>query len=385
MYRQIGPPGWQLGWTWAENEVIWNMFGAQTTEEGDCSKFKDILPHCCDKTPTVIDLLPSVPYTQKYTNCCKAGVLAALGQDPAASLAQFQISVAPAGTSVETVRLPENFTLLGPGPGYTCGPAKIVPPTHFFGKDSRRKTQALMTWNVTCTYSQLLARKYRPCCVSFSTFYNDTITSCPSCACGCEHKSDCIKSDSKLLKMEGIHTPKKDNMPLIQCTQHMCPIRVHWHVKVNYVEYWRVKISITNFNYRMNFSEWTLVVQHPNMNNVTQVFSYQYKPLLPYYDSINDTGMFYGMKYYNDILEEAGKFGSVQSEILFRKDPHTFTFRQGWAFPRKVYFNGDECMLPPPDSYPYLPNCGLKPPISTTLTIICSFVFVFFVINMKIQ
>ncbi|BAU01435.1 hypothetical protein VIGAN_11066700 [Vigna angularis var. angularis] len=37
-------------------------------------------------------------------------------------------------------------------------------------------------------------------------------------------------------------------------------------------------------------------------------------------------------------------------------DKDTFTFKQGWAFPRKIYFNGDECMMPPPDTYPFLPN-----------------------------
>lgn len=53
---------------------------------------------------------------------------------------------------------------------------------------------------------------------------------------------------------------------------------------------------------------------------------------------------------------EAGPTGNVQSEVLLQKDKDTFTFKQGWAFPRKVYFNGDECMLPPPDTYPFLPN-----------------------------
>lgn len=70
--------------------------------------------------------------------------------------------------------------------------------------------------------------------------------------------------------------------PMIQCTKHMCPIRVHWHVKLNYKEYWRVKISITNFNYQVNYSQWTLVVQHPNLSNVTEIFSFGYKPLMPY-------------------------------------------------------------------------------------------------------
>lgn len=66
--------------------------------------------------------------------------------------------------------------------------------------------------------------------------------------------------------------------------------------------------------------------------------------------------MFYGTKFYNDLLMEAGPFGNVQSEVLLQKDQNTFTFKQGWAFPRKVYFNGEECMLPPPDTYPFLPN-----------------------------
>lgn len=62
----------------------------------------------------------------------------------------------------------------------------------------------------------------------------------------------------------------------------MCPVRVHWHVKLNYKDYWRVKVAITNFNYRMNYTQWSLVAQHPNLNNVTQVFSFDYKPLVPY-------------------------------------------------------------------------------------------------------
>ncbi|KAJ0043760.1 hypothetical protein Pint_18973 [Pistacia integerrima] len=352
MYRHIISPGWTLGWTWAKKEVIWSMVGAQTTEQGDCSKFKGNIPHCCKRNPTVVDLLPGVPYNQQYANCCKGGVVSSWGQDPESAISAFQDQ------------------------GYTCGPARVVPSTNFLTADRRRKTQALMTWNVTCTYSQFLARKNPSCCVSFSSFYNETITPCPTCACGCQNKNSCVKSDSKILNMVGINTPRKDNTPLLQCTHHMCPVRVHWHVKLNYKDYWRVKISITNFNYRMNYTLWSLAVQHPNLNNVTQVFSFNYKPLLPY-ESINDTGMFYGMKFYNDLLMEAGPLGNVQSEVLLQKDKNTFTFKQGWAFPRKVYFNGDECMLPPPDTYPYLPNSAYRKLLSfSTLISVVLFVFI---------
>ena len=91
-----------------------------------------------------------------------------------------------------------------------------------------------------------------------------------------------IRFNSTLLQKPGINTPRKDNAPLLQCTKHMCPVRVHWHLKLNYEAYWRVKVALTNFNFRRNYSQWTLVVQHPNLNNVTQVFSFNYKSLLPY-------------------------------------------------------------------------------------------------------
>ncbi|CAN6289132.1 unnamed protein product [Urochloa humidicola] len=378
-YRQIMAPGWTVGWSWAKKEVIWSIVGAQATEQGDCSKFKAGIPHSCKKTPSIVDLLPGVPYNQQIANCCKAGVVSAYGQDPAGSVSAFQVSVGLAGTTNKTVKLPKNFTLMGPGLGYTCGPARVVPSTVYFTPDRRRKTQALMTWTVTCTYSQQLASRYPSCCVSFSSFYNDTIVPCPRCSCGCgngggrssrghngRHSggggAECIAGDSKRALSAGVNTPRKDGSPLLQCTPHMCPIRVHWHVKLNYKDYWRAKIAVTNYNYRMNYTQWTLVAQHPNLDNVTEVFSFQYKPLVPY-GSINDTGMFYGLKFYNDLLMEAGPFGNVQSEVLMRKDARTFTFSQGWAFPRKIYFNGDECKMPSPDSYPYLPNAAPPVPV----------------------
>ncbi|KAF0907224.1 hypothetical protein E2562_015731 [Oryza meyeriana var. granulata] len=385
MYRHIMVPGWTVGWTWAKREVIWSMVGAQATEQGDCSRFKGNIPHCCKKTPAVVDLLPGVPYNQQIANCCRGGVVPAYGQDPAAAVAAFQVSVGQAGTTNRTVKLPKNFTLLGPGPGYTCGPAKVVPSTVFLTPDRRRKTQALMTWNVTCTYSQHLASKYPSCCVSFSSFYNETIIPCAKCACGCDGHKPCVRSerDTKRLAVAGKHNEHAHGRThaggaaaaLLQCTTHMCPVRVHWHVKLNYKEYWRAKITLTNFNYRMNYTGWTLVAQHPNLDNITEVFSFDYKPVVSY-GSINDTAMFYGLKYFNDQLMEAGPHGNVQSEVLMRKDARTFTFKQGWAFPRKVYFNGDECAMPPPDSYPFLPNAAPASLVSFAAVVVAALMFI---------
>lgn len=142
-YRHIQAPGWSLGWTWAKKEVIWTMMGAQTTEQGDCSKYKGNIPHCCKKDPTVVDMLPGTPYNQQIANCCKGGVINSWGQDPATAVSSFQVSVGAAGTTNKTVRVPKNFTLKAPGPGYTCGPAKIVKSTKFVSADGRRVTQAM--------------------------------------------------------------------------------------------------------------------------------------------------------------------------------------------------------------------------------------------------
>lgn len=183
--------------------------------------------------------------------------------------------------------------------------------------------------------------------------------------------------------------------PLVQCTTHMCPIRVHWHVKANYKEYWRAKITVTNFNYRMNYSQWNLVAQHPNFNSLTSITSFNYKALNPYGLMsehlipghlifllwmffrlltnpliADDTALLWGIRHYNDYLLTAGPDGYVQSELLFRKDPSTFTLRAGWAFPRRMYFNGDKCVTPPPDAYPWLPNASTKSTVSVIVPLV---------------
>lgn len=65
--------------------------------------------------------------------------------------------------------------------------------------------------------------------------------------------------------------------------------------------------------------------------------------------------MFWGMEHYNEMLLQDG---NVQTEMILKKDMSDFTFSGGWAFPRRVYFDGHECVMPPPDQYPSLPNAG---------------------------
>lgn len=69
----------------------------------------------------------------------------------------------------------------------------------------------------------------------------------------------------------------------------------------------------------------------------------------------DDSAMFWGVKYYNEYLLQAGPDGNVQSDLLFQKNPD-FTLKNGWAFPERVYFNGDICVLPAPQDFPSLPS-----------------------------
>ncbi|KAJ1293556.1 hypothetical protein BS78_01G077500 [Paspalum vaginatum] len=356
-FRHIGSPGWQLGWTWAKEEVIWSMVGAQTTEQGDCSKFKGNIPHSCKKDPTVVDLLPGTPYDMQIANCCKGGVLSTFNQDPENAISSFQLSVGLAGTTTKTVKLPKNFTLRGPVPGYTCGRATVRKPTMFFSADGRRATRARMTWRVVCTYSQFLAQKIPSCCVSLSASSSNAIVDCPTCSCGCQNPNgtNCVNKNSPHLRPAIDGPGKWTGEPLLECTPHMCPVKIQWHVKQNYKDYWRVQITITNFDFRTNYTEWNLVVQHPNFDNITQLSGLNYKPLTPYGGGINDTAMFWGVKPYNDVLTQDGTLGAVQAELLLRKDSRTFTFEKGWAFPHRAYFNGDNCVMPSPENYPPLP------------------------------
>lgn len=88
-----------------------------------------------------------------------------------------------------------------------------------------------------------------------------------------------------------LQTTKENTSPsspdMLFCTNDMCPVKIHWHVKLNYQEYWRVKITITNRDISRNYTLWNLVAQHPNFANFTESFSFSYKPLNPYSASVS--------------------------------------------------------------------------------------------------
>lgn len=78
------------------------------------------------------------------------------------------------------------------------------------------------------------------------------------------------------------------------------------------------------------------------------------------YTVADAVALFWGYDSYNNELLQADelRIGSVTTEILLKKEMGSFTLSNGWAFPRRIYFNGESCQMPPPDNFPMLPNHG---------------------------
>ncbi|XP_068645095.1 COBRA-like protein 2 [Aristolochia californica] len=373
-YRHVEKPGWMLGWRWSRKEVIWSMRGAIATQQGNCSDFKFQTPHSCKEDPVIVDLTPDVGPENRSESCCHGGLLQAWAIDPTESFSSFEIVVGNLGDN-STIYPPANLTLMTARPGYTCAQFEDVPPTVTPVVNGMRQEQVFRTWQAACTYSSYVANKNPICCVSLSTFYNSHVTPCPQCSCGCRPTSDqtmeiCVSDDYAISSSSSL-----DRRQLIRCTDHMCPVQVHWHIKANYRDHWRVKLTVSNYHYGANYSDWSVMVQHPGFSQRIWSYSFNHSKLNTLVHS-GDAALFWGLEFYNDDLLNAidKDPGSVTTEIILSKDLDSFTLRNGWAFPRKIYFNGENCEMPLPQDFPGLPNaCAGKAKGYMTLVLLLCF------------
>ncbi|KAI3447974.1 hypothetical protein Pfo_004639 [Paulownia fortunei] len=335
--------------------TIQNYYQYRHVEKpGNCSSFKYQVPHSCKPDPVIVDLMADAMPQNRSDGCCHGGVLAAWAIDPSMSYSSFEVTVGNLEQNSPGYA-PLNLTLMAPGPGYTCGPVMDTSPTvsSVIGEEEKSKFRSSGTWKSTCTYSSYLANKIPVCCVSLSTFYNPIVTLCPSCSCGCrpadQPETSCIR--------EGVFPPNLVDADIVQCTDHMCSLRIHWRIKNNYLSHWRVKLTVSNYHYGRKYSDWNVLVQHPGFGQPASAYGFN-STTLPTVGVPEEVALFLGKAFYNTELLQADEHqtGSETTEILMQKDSNSFTLGNGWAFPRRIYFNGENCQMPLPDTFPMLPN-----------------------------
>ena len=93
----------------------------------------------------------------------------------------------------------------------------------------------------------------------------------------------------------------------------------------------------------------------------------------------DEVALLWGIENYNTepLNADGDQLGSVTTEILLDKDADTFTLSNGWAYPRRIYFNGENCEMALPDTFPMLPNgtslrstyCQILPVFFTFITL----------------
>ncbi|KAM7470898.1 hypothetical protein LguiA_009081 [Lonicera macranthoides] len=316
------------------------MNGGFATQQGDCSSFKDPIPHCCKNDPTIADLTPDSSPENMSQDCCHSGVLAAWAINPLKSFTSFEITVGNLDNS--TAYKPMNLTLLAPGPGYTCSSIVDTDPT-VSSKHGNQHARTLALWR-TKNQSVVLHSQHftvQPSHHALHAAVGVMELTATQLALG-----DDLSQSSLTI---GPNT--------VECTDHMCPLRIHWHVKSNYKDHWRVKLTVSNYNYGRNYTDWNVLVQHPVFSQSAKTFSFN-STVLSTVGVPDDVSLYWGSVNYNSELLQADEKqeGSVTTEILLGKDSNEFTFSNGWAFPRRIYFNGENCEMPLPDNFPMLPN-----------------------------
>ncbi|KAG7011749.1 COBRA-like protein 2, partial [Cucurbita argyrosperma subsp. argyrosperma] len=229
-FRHVEKPGWKLGWTWTRDEVIWSMSGAFATEQGNCSLFKFDTPHSCEESPVILDLMPEASPENRSEGCCRGGVLSARAVDPSKSFTSFEISV-----------------------GSMDEDGHEQPPANEHG------SQHVLT--------PCLWRTRHHSVVSHSQHF--TIPpSHPAL-----HAAVVAEKQTKALYHVSLDTRQEhplsttdssNDLAAVQCSDHMCPVRVHWHVMTNYINHWRVKLTVSNYNYNRNYSNWNILMPLPD-------------------------------------------------------------------------------------------------------------------------
>ncbi|KAG8389533.1 hypothetical protein BUALT_Bualt02G0239200 [Buddleja alternifolia] len=382
---------WNLSWDWTEGEFINSMRGAypKVVDTGNCIfgnqgqfyrdfDFSNALS--CERRPTIIDLplsrtndtnLGLVPF------CCRDGSILPPSMDLTKSKSTFRMQVYKMPPNLNKTHLtpPQNWMINSTvGPGYQCGPPIRVDPTLFPDTTGLpAQESAVASWQVVCNISIVESKKPN-CCVSFSSFFNDSIIPCNTCACGCDSNNPsntngvCSSTEpSLLLPAQALLIPFENRTKMIAEFANLkrheipnplpcgdnCGVSINWHLLSDFEDGWTARITLFNWG-ETDVVDWFSAVELDRaMPGFEDVYSIDGKALP---GANNNTLFLQGLPGLNYLVAERNGSnprkdprvpGTQQSVISFtKKQTPGINVARGDGFPTKVYFNGEECSLP---------------------------------------
>ncbi|KAK1398783.1 COBRA-like protein 7 [Heracleum sosnowskyi] len=404
---------WHLSWDWMRDEFINTMRGAYPfiVDTNECiygrqGEFYQDLDFSaalnCERRPVIIDLpldrtndtnLGRIPF------CCRNGTILPPNMDPTRSTSIFQMQVYKMPPDLNRTQLtpPQNWKINGTNsPNYQCSPPVRTNPTLFPNPEGlSSETAAIASWQVVCNISRWKSESPK-CCVSFSSFNNESVIPCNTCACGCKSDpSDMCSATTPalLLPSEALLIPFDNRTKIakefsrinnwkmpdpLPCPDN-CGVSINWHLLSDFKDGWSARMTVFNWG-ETDFADWFAAVELDNaVPGFEQAYSFNGTAL----SGTDQTLFIQGLPGLNYIVaERQGKNpkkdprvpGSQQSVVSFtKKTTPGINVIRGDGYPSKVYFNGEECSLPsmlPSDGH------GMSAATSVLICLIASFVIV---------
>jgi hypothetical protein len=392
---------WNLSWTWQESEFINTIQGAQTYEADIKTCVKGLAGRaypggpdvnkaaCCSMKPVILDLPTDRTNDTNIggiKNCCKNGTIYPAIIDPHKTQASFLMNIykVPPGNADMTYVIPPLEWKFGDGPNttdgyYTCGQPRLIAPTVYPDPWNSliHSTAAVKTWQVTCNITAEVKRVPK-CCISFSAYYNESVVPCRTGACGIPEKPQLVYGDAPpvcnpnasamllpygALTLAPVNRTKKltawaalnhklvpDPLP---CSDY-CGVNLNWHIVSDFTRGWSARLTLLDWS-NITYPDWYAVVEMPKAAQGMQDAYSMNATRLPLLNNslgdpfLNNTFVVTGQKGYNDYLMAATNLssGKIQSVISFTKTTTPgIQVPLGDGFPTRIWFNGEECVLP---------------------------------------
>lgn len=377
---------WRISWEWMRGEFIYSIRGAYTSllSASDCIygkqgqyyqdlDFSKVVN--CQRKPTILDLPSSMANDNnagKIPSCCRNGTILPESMDPSQTASAFQVQVfkMPPDLNRTVINPPQNWRITGAllNPDYSCGAPIRVAPSNFPDPSGlQSNSSAIATWQVICNITQPKNSKPK-CCVSFSSYYNDSAIPCRTCACGCPSSRlprTCnstapalllppdallVPFDNRTVKAKAWAEIKHFHVPDPMPCGDFCGVSINWHINSDYSKGWTGRVTLFNWE-EVSFADWFMAVKMPKAyDGFESMYSFNGTAMG------NDTIFMQGLPGLNYLVGEVDGAnpandprvpGKQQSVISFTKSQTPgIDVPSGDGFPTKVYFNGEECSLP---------------------------------------